>query len=263
MATKLVPLPWHQTAQLLVQQHRLTYLVGDPGTGKSTFARELALQLTGQEPVVLYGSPVTDVTELFGRWSLVGSETQFTDGAVPLALKQRRILICEEFSLIPMELRIPFLALRSGERELLNVMNGETLHIPDEFRCICVSNKESLKCRRNGEAFQALLSDFLILEVPQLKKQQIEQMLRHQFPSSNKKRIERVLELYDRFRTVERFDSEGQSVLTFRSAAHLLRLLKAGLDEDHAVTIALVNQYITDEDQHTAQQLKHSMSMDE
>lgn len=256
-----VPLPWHDIARTMVRRHRLTYFAGSPGTGKSFFARRLAEELTDREPVVVYGSPVTDITEVFGRWILAADESRFIDGALPTALKTRSVLIIEEFSLIPLEVRLPLLALRTGETHIANPMNGETLAIPAELRLICVSNKESLACRRNGEALRALLSDFMILDVPLLADVIVRQFLAFHFPQAQAERLDRVVELWNQFRVVEgREGGDDKIELTYRAASHLLTLLEAGLDEHQAVAVALVNQFVVDPDAHSAQQLKHSIS---
>src|SRR5690606_30066684 len=121
---------------------------GEPGVGKSFFTRHLARKLSGRDPVVIYGSPVTDVLQLFCHQTLTASETGYCDGPLPTALKQGRFLIIEEFALIPVEVRDELLALRSGETRILNKINKEWLEIPEGFRCICVSNPENIRCRR-------------------------------------------------------------------------------------------------------------------
>jgi hypothetical protein len=46
----------------MVRVHRLTNFVGEPCTGKTSFAHAAARELTGQDPIVLAGSPETETT---------------------------------------------------------------------------------------------------------------------------------------------------------------------------------------------------------
>lgn len=256
----LIDLAWHPSFRVMCATHRLVYAAGEPGTGKSFFARHLAREVAGKEPEVLYGSPVTEITELFGRWILAGEETRFCDGHLPLALKEGRWLIVEEFSLIPMELRTSLMRLR-GETRITNPLNGENLPVPDNFRMVALSNKESLACRRNSETLRALFSDFMILEVPPLGEKEVKLFLQFHYPQAHEDRVERVVQLWNRFRYVETDGDQGtpKGALSYRAASHLIALLEAGMDEDTAVRVALVNQYITDSDRHSAAQLKQSI----
>ena len=55
----ILELPWHREATTLLELGKppLMLLVGEPGTGKTTFARRAALDRTGRLPLVLSGSP--------------------------------------------------------------------------------------------------------------------------------------------------------------------------------------------------------------
>ncbi len=256
----LVPLPWHDRFEKCVENSRLTLLAGEPGVGKSYFTRHLARKLTGLDPVVIYGSPVTDVLQLFCHQTLTATETGYCDGPLPTALKQNRFLIIEEFALIPVEVRDELLALRSGESQLLNKINKEWLDIPEDFRCICVSNRENIRCRRGVEGLRALLTDFLIEVVPPPDMQTVRKFLENQFPEQSPEQLDRVIELFGRFRTVEDKEDSDKNPLTYRAAEKLMKLLDAGMTEHEAVTVALVNQFILDEDLHEAQTLKHNIS---
>ena len=259
---KILEMAWHADAYTILHVGRppLLLLVGEAGTGKTTLARSAALRLTGLPPIVLSGSPETEQSHLFGRWTLAGQETRFCDGPLPTALKTGRVLVIEEFSQIPLECRASILPLRD-QKEITNPLNGEVLGIPEVFRLIATSNCESLTCRRNSGIAKVLYDGFQVLEVPELDEVHVEKLLRFRFPRKSKQRIGRVLKLWQEYRDLTCKGASGKNHLSYRAAEHLLLLLEEGLDETRAVQIALVNKFLpADQDLFSAAKLKNSVS---
>jgi len=258
----IVKFRWHDEARILLEigTPPLVLLVGDPGVGKTTFSRHAAADMTGQEALVLSGSPEIEQSHLFGRWTLSGNETRFIDGPLPLALKSDRWLIAEEFSLIPLEVRALLLPLRD-QSEITNPMTGEVLEIPAKFRLVCTSNSESLTCRKNAGISKVLYDGFYVMECGELSNAHVLELLQYHFPQCTDERRNRVLELWNEYRDFSSKGSSGKSHLSYRAADHLMRLLQAGLTEDRAVQIALVNKFLpSDADLFSAAQLKNSIS---
>jgi MoxR-like ATPase len=260
----IIELSWHADGRtmLAVGQPPLVLLVGEPGSGKTTFAHHAAFQATGKSPIVLSGTPESEQSHLFGRWTLTGEETCFIDGPLPSALKEGRWLVIEEFSQIPIECRASLLPLRD-QAEIANPLNGEVLPVPPEFRLIATSNSETLTCRKNSGIAKVLFDGFLVLEVPELDDIQVGRFLRHHHPKVSKRRVGRVLKLWNEYRGLNTKGSSGKSHLSYRAAAHLMALLERGMTESRAVQIALVNKFLaTDSDLFEAAKLKNSISND-
>ncbi len=258
----VLELPWHADAFTLLDVGRppLVLLVGEPGCGKTTFARHAAVRATGRPPLVLSGSPEAEQSHLFGRWTLVGDETRFIDGPLPQALKSGRWLLIEEFSQIPIECRASLLPLRDQD-ELTNPLNGELLPVPDGFRLIATSNSETLTCRKNTGIARVLYDGFLVLEVPELDDAQVGRFLRHHFPAAGQDRVARVLKLWNDYRGLTSKGVSAKGHLSYRAAAHLMSLLERGMDEVRAVQVALVNKFLSaDQDLFSAAKLKNSIS---
>lgn len=250
-----IKLPWHNIAEIMLEIHRLVLLVGDPGCGKTTWALRTSLEKTNKNAAILQGTPETEMSHIWGMYSLKNNETAFCDGPLPQSLKQAKHLIVEEFNLIPLETRASLLTLR-GQEQITNPFTGEEIAIPDEFRIIATSNSETLRCRQNSKIAQALLDDFLVLEVPSLQVKQIKKLLRCNFPDSQAEIRNRVVEVWESYSSI---DSE-EIKLSYRAAAHLMSLLQAGMKESIAVEIALVNKFILNEDAHQAAKLQSSFS---
>lgn len=258
----IVEFSWHADARMLLEigTPPLVLFVGDPGVGKTTFSRRAALELTGQEPLLLSGSPEIEQSHLFGRWTLSGNETHFVDGPLPLALKSGRWLVIEEFSLVPLEVRALLLPLRD-QPEITNPMTGEVIAVPARFRLVATSNSESLTCRKNAGIAKVLFDGFFVLECGELSNSQVLDLLQHHFPLSTNEMRQRVLVLWNEYREFSSKGSFGKSHLSYRAAEHLMRLLLAGLNETRAVQIALVNKFLpSDMDLFGAANLKNSVS---
>lgn len=245
MTKKIIQLAWHNKADTMLNVHRLVMLVGEPGIGKTLWAMNSARERTGHEAEMLQGTPETEMNHFWGVYALTDGNTQFCDGPLPRALKKNRYLVIEEFNLIPMESRASLLSLR-GQSRITNPFTGEEIQIPEGFRLIATSNPESIKCRKNTKISQALLDDFLILEVENMENKDIQKMLREEFSDASPEVVKEVMGLWKQFSTVT--GGESGIRLSYRAAQHLMKLMVAGLDKESAMKIALVNKFISDED---------------
>jgi hypothetical protein len=150
------------------------------------------------------------------------------------------------------------------QQTLTNRRNkGEVVPIPAGFRVIATSNSETLTCRKNAGIATVLYDGFQILEVPQLSDPQVFVLLRHELPAVAEARLRRAMELWNEYRDFSSRGSSGRTYLSFRAAKQLVRLLEAGLAEERAVQIALVNKFMPgDPDLFSAAKLKATLSQD-
>ncbi len=260
----MINLGWHQEADQILKIGRppLLMLVGEPGTGKTTYAQSSARKLTNQNAITLSGSPDVEESHLFGRWTLAGSETKFVDGPLPRALKEGRWLIIEEFSQIPIETRACLMPLRD-QKEITNPLTGEVIDIPSSFRLVATSNSESLACRKNTGIARVLYDGFFILETPELQDEHIREFLIYENPKLNKRKADRVVKIWRKYRSISKGDESAKSSLSYRAASHLSALLDAGMDEKNAIQIGLINKFLpADADLFSAAKMKLMMEDD-
>lgn len=258
----LLKFGWHASLRASVRRRRMTAVVGLAGSGKSFATCRIVQEICDREPIVHYGAPTTDISELFGRYVLVGENTEFIDGLLTQSLKTGQPFISEEHYCMPQEIRTTFLALRSGERSFVNPINGERLQIPPQWRCVFVGLIESMQCRRSAEAMRALLSDVVVIHAPPLNDSMVEACVKAEFPEAGADLVKRVVKLWNRYRFVSEQGGEPTNgVLTYRAAAMLADLLLTNeLTEEECVRVTLVNQFIHDDDQWNAQQLKLTLA---
>src|SRR5262249_41968603 len=163
--------------------------------------RMLAQEMFGVDPLIIYCSPVTDISEFWGAWRLSANETRFQEGLLALAIRWNRPFVAEEFSNLPVEVRTAaFMGLRT-ERRVVNPMNGETLEIPDDFRMIFTTLRESLACRRSAESMRALMSGVVTIHVPPLGRTEIEAILAAQHPDAPAILVTQTVELFEQFKS--------------------------------------------------------------
>jgi nitric oxide reductase NorQ protein len=260
--TTAVDLDSYPLLRSFVAATRCVLVYGEPGSGKSTFANKVSIELTGRPPEEIQGSPGTDETHLWGRREVIRGETTFADGPVPRAIKQGLVLVIEDWNQIPFGVRDSLKGLRDKGVIANNLNNGELIPISPDFRLIATSNVEGLSCRRNLETAQAQHDGFVKWEVPPLSERDLRRILASQFAHAPEARIGRVVQLHAELRSVagkRPGDDKKQLRLSVRPAIHLMTLLEAGVDEDKAVEAALVNAYAIDPDAHEAARAVQSL----
>ena len=132
------------------------FLFGPTGTGKTSLARFAAKQLTGQSPEMIYCSPQTRESNIFGTKSLESKDgntiTSFDYGPLSKSAKEGRVLILDEFTSLPKEIMSIF-------KGIMNTKVGDEINIPGDgkvkikqgFQIIFTANLKSDKNKERSD----------------------------------------------------------------------------------------------------------------
>lgn len=257
----LVEFDWMAEVRTSVAVNRFVAMVGPPGSGKTTFAKRLARELTGKDPVILQAGKETTAHKIWGSDRLRGGDSVYSPGALLRSLQEGRVLQIEEGFLLNNDVWSNFMQLR-GADYVEHPVTGERIQIPANWRLIVTSNPLGRSCRSNKAVLDAMLDDVEISEIPAMDPRLIGRVLRLHFPNASEERIELVVDLWREFSERSDFERKGKEVRqpTIRNAIALLRRLEAGEDQHRAVRVALVNKLITDPEAHQAAKIRHDVA---
>lgn len=258
----LADLDWHTSARNMLAAHSMLWLVGKPGTGKTTFARAFALAHSGRPACELQGDPKADATAFWGRYTLVGGDMQFVDGPLTRALRLGSVFVLNDVGVVPFAALSTILPLREPD-VIENPITHEVLQVPPSFRAILTSNPDNYKCRSNRSTLEALVDGCLVVEVPDLGDQGVRQLLAKNFPDAAASQLDAVTEAWSQHAVPKARQGEDAPMrLSYRAAHHLMKLLLAGVPLRDAMGPALIDKFFLDQDLHETVRLRHAMRDD-
>lgn len=119
------------------------WAVGPTGTGKSE-TEERFLEKIKRAFVKMSFNGESSADDLLGHFELRGTETVWCDGALPIAMKEGKVLICEEIDAAPAECNLALqraLEHRKGTtRRFYNPRNGEEIEGKEGFLIMATAN---------------------------------------------------------------------------------------------------------------------------
>lgn len=243
IADMLIGLEKHATALLSCLKAGLpALLVGETGTGKSSLAEKVAMELG--RPFVrvnLDGGSTPD--ELIGRYQLrTGkdgeSETYFQKGIIPHALEAGAILCLDEINAALPDTLFVLHPLLERNPRLMIPETGEILSPAAGFGIIATMNPSS-DYAGTKTLNPALLSRFgaLVRFEPLKGKQLLEALAVHE-PAALPDNLARCADLFERLNSL-RVSALVNTRITLRECLAALAMIRVGLALDAALDVAI------------------------
>ncbi|MEI6490383.1 MAG: AAA family ATPase [bacterium] len=139
------------------------FLFGLTGTGKTTLAQYAAKHYTGKDAEMVYCSPQTKETDVWGRTGITKEDdvpvTKFIYGPLARAMQEGRVIIFDEFTNLPDE-QISFIkgVFSKKTGDTVSVQGNGEISLAEGFQMIFTANLKSEK-NPNKKALPAEMAD--------------------------------------------------------------------------------------------------------
>ena len=222
-------------AALLCGEHLL--LAGPKATGKNVLAEDLA---------ALFGRPVWDVSmyvnvdaaALIGADTLKDGQVVFREGPVCACARLGGFGVLDEVNMAKNE-ALAVLHATLDHRRVIDVPGYERIQLDDAARFIGTMNYGYAGTRELNEA---LTSRFVVIQMPTITEENLEKLLRTQFPDLNSKYVRQFALLF--LDLQKKCDSAEISTkaLDLRGMLDALRLMRRGVASGAALDMGITNK---------------------
>ena len=222
-------------AALLCGEHLL--LAGPKATGKNVLAEDLA---------ALFGRPVWDVSmyvnvdaaALIGADTLKDGQVVFREGPVCACARLGGFGVLDEVNMAKNE-ALAVLHATLDHRRVIDVPGYERIQLDDAARFIGTMNYGYAGTRELNEA---LTSRFVVIQMPTITEENLEKLLRTQFPDLNSKYVRQFALLF--LDLQKKCDSAEISTkaLDLRGMLDALRLMRRGVAAGPALDMGITNK---------------------
>ena len=227
---------WEAAAAALLCGENLL-LAGSKATGKNVLAENLAM---------VFGRPAWDVSfhvnmdaaSLIGMDTFVGGQVTFRPGPVYLCAKNGGFGILDEINMAKNE-ALAVLHAVLDFRRAIDVPGYERIPLAEETRFIATMNYGYAGTRELNEA---LTSRFVVIQMPTITEENLEKLLRTQFPDLNSKYVRQFALLF--LDLQKKCDSAEISTkaLDLRGMLDALRLMRRGVAAGAALDMGITNK---------------------
>lgn len=227
---------WESAAAALLSGEHLL-LAGPKATGKNVLAENLA---------AAFGRPCWDVSmyinvdaaSLIGADTLRNGQVEFREGPVCQCARLGGFGVLDEVNMAKNE-ALAVLHATLDFRRVIDVPGYERIPLDPAARFIGTMNYGYAGTRELNEA---LVSRFVVLDMPVISQDDLEKLLQRGFPTLKKDWCAQFAELFDDLR--RKYDSAEISTkaLDLRGLLSALRLIERGISTEQALRLGIINK---------------------
>lgn len=222
-------------AALLCGQHVL--LAGPKATGKNVLAEDLA---------ALFGRPVWDVSmyvnvdaaALIGADTLKDGQVVFREGPICACARLGGFGVLDEVNMAKNE-ALAVLHATLDHRRVIDVPGYERIELSDAARFIGTMNYGYAGTRELNEA---LVSRFVVVDMPVISDEDLQKLLRRSFPDLKKEWAVQLTELFRDLRAKCDSGEISTKALDLRGLLASLHLIEKGIPSGRALELGIINK---------------------
>lgn len=212
-------------------------LTGMKATGKNVLAENLAA-VFGRPQWTTSFHMNTDHSSLIGTDTYVGGQVQFRAGSIYECAKYGGFGVLDEVNMAKNE-AIAVLYSTLDYRRKIDVPGYHQIDLHEATRFIGTMNHGYVGTRELNEAFA---SRFMIIDIPPLTTDKIEQILLTEFPTILPEMAKAFAGLFADLQTKSMHSEISTKSLDFRGLLGALRAVRRGLAPSHAVQMGIVGK---------------------
>lgn len=234
---------WEQAAEALLCGENLL-LAGSKATGKNVLAENLAC-LFGRPSYNVSFHINMDASFMIGTDTFRDGQVVFRPGPVYQCASQGGFCILDEINMARNE-ALAVLHSVLDFRRVINVPGYDAIRVHDAARFIATMNYGYAGTRELNEA---LSSRFMVIHMPEITRDNLEKLLRREFPDMKKQYAEQFSGL---FTDIEKKCRNGEltpKVLDLRGLLDAIRLIRRGLSPLSALDMGITNKTFDDYEQ--------------
>ncbi len=222
-------------AALLEGEHLL--LTGSKATGKNILAENLAY-VFGRPAYNISFHVNTDSSSLIGTDTFQNQEVRLRKGPVYLCGENGGFGIFDEINMAKND-AVSVLHATLDYRRVIDVPGYDRIRLHDAARFIGTMNYGYAGTRELNEA---LISRFLVIEMPSVNEETLERILRDLFQDFKEEGLRQILGLFMDLQTKAANNEISTKALDLRGLIGALKTVRAGLSPLQAVRMGIVNK---------------------
>lgn len=227
---------WEQAITAILQGSNLL-LVGPKSTGKNLLASNLAM-LFNRPSWNISLNINTDESQLLGVDSFKNNEVIFRNGPITSSCISGGFAVLDEINMAKNE-ALSVLHSSLDDRRIIDIPGYDLINIHPATRFIATMNYGYLGTKELNEA---LVSRFLVIELPHISKDQLKLLIKNSYPNINESFLESFVNFFNDIELKVENSEISSRALDLRGLLSALGSVDLGLDLKKAIEMAISNK---------------------